>query len=529
MSSGDDIVIGDNGLVMWDVEGRLTRFASSQIQLGDNDLIAVGDGANIVIGGFGADQINSGNGAAIVLADNGEVTYTVGTTFLLQARTSDLDGTTAGDDRIQVAGGNNLILAGLGADQITAGSGNDLVIGDNGQIDWTTAGGYSRFQTSEESLGGADTIDAGDGENVVLGGFGADLIVSGIGADLILGDNGLVDYTGYDNNSNDIDWIESTATETGGNDAIGSGSGSDIVIGGSGADRIDGGSGDNLVLGDNARIFSVPSDGPRFSTLSITLGRIESLDLGQGGSDSIRTEDGHDLIIAGLGNDTISSGSGNDLIFGDQALVWAESQAVIDVSRYSVRSGGGLRFGSLVEGDQFVPASDYIDAGAGNDFIFGQQGADTIDAGDGNDIVYGGLGGDTVVGGHGDDLIFGDAGDDSLYGNDGSDTMYGGIGNDSIYGGTGNDFLIGNDGNDRLYGEDGNDTLWGDAGNDLLNGGRGRNSADGGRGRDSYRHISVIFGRDQKFGFFLRSGTRRRLQRLRKLFDDAYIRGMFNR
>ena len=68
-------MIGDNGFVTWDTAGRITQFASTQPTQGGDDLIDVGDGANIVVGGFGDDTITTGMDADIVLGDDGTVDY----------------------------------------------------------------------------------------------------------------------------------------------------------------------------------------------------------------------------------------------------------------------------------------------------------------------------------------------------------------------------------------------------------------------------------------------------------------------
>ena len=60
-SAGDDIVIGDNGQVAWDVNGLIESFASTQPTFGGDDVVLVGDGANIVVGGFGNDTITTGD------------------------------------------------------------------------------------------------------------------------------------------------------------------------------------------------------------------------------------------------------------------------------------------------------------------------------------------------------------------------------------------------------------------------------------------------------------------------------------
>jgi Ca2+-binding RTX toxin-like protein len=219
VSSGTDIVLGDNGFVQWDNTGLITQFVSTEPDLGGNDQIAVGDGANIVVGGFGNDVITTGAGADIVLGDNGAVTYTPGTTLPALAMTTDIVNATGGNDIIATGGGDNIVLAGVGADTVTAGAGSDLVMGDNGVIAWTPEGDYSQFATEEDpaldgGLGAGDVILVGDGNNIVLGGFGADVIETGVGTDLVLGDNGLFQYTNASNVPGDAVLTLAQTTDT---------------------------------------------------------------------------------------------------------------------------------------------------------------------------------------------------------------------------------------------------------------------------------------------------------------------------
>ncbi len=103
----------------------------------------------------------------------------------------------------------------------------------------------------------------------------------------------------------------------------------------------------------------------------------------------------------------------------------------------------------------------------------GTNGLDRIDAGAGDDWIYGFGGNDTVIGGDGNDFLFGDTGEgrdgfvQSLVFNTGA------AGNDSILGGAGNDALFGGGGSDTLNGGSGADTLNGGSGRDLLTGGGG--------------------------------------------------------
>ncbi len=111
--------------------------------------------------------------------------------------------------------------------------------------------------------------------------------------------------------------------------------------------------------------------------------------------------------------------------------------------------------------------SIHVLGGGGNDIItIGHDFtlAALIDAGDGDDLVFGGSG---------PDVIYGGAGDDKLFGRHGHDQIFGEQGNDWIWGNQGSDLLVGGDGNDKLFGQFGNDVLWGGLGNDTLDGGDG--------------------------------------------------------
>ncbi len=89
--------------------------------------------------------------------------------------------------------------------------------------------------------------------------------------------------------------------------------------------------------------------------------------------------------------------------------------------------------------------------------------------------------------GGGNDIVFGGAGNDLLRGNDGDDEIHGGGGNDVLGGGGGNDFIDGGEGDDQLFGDAGADVLSGGAGNDVLYGGAGGDLMMGGLGDDSYQ------------------------------------------
>lgn len=116
-----------------------------------------------------------------------------------------------------------------------------------------------------------------------------------------------------------------------------------------------------------------------------------------------------------------------------------------------------------------------------NGFLLGTTGPD-------NDVLAPGqiasyprgvltLGGDDTIRGSSDnDLIDAGRGDDDIYGEGGIDTLTGGRNRDFIDGGLDNDLLRGGKGVDLLVGADGNDTLLGDTDVDIYKGGLGNDT-----------------------------------------------------
>jgi len=157
-----------------------------------------------------------------------------------------------------------------------------------------------------------------------------------------------------------------------------------------------------------------------------------------------------------------------------------------------------------------TPTGSTMDAGGGDDFVFGGGKRDVLSGGAGNDVLYGREGADELRGDEGDDMLrggaggdflFGDGGDDILDGGDfnpnvlsGDDRLEGGAGNDLLIGGTGTDHLFGGAGDDELIGGKGNDEMSGEAGNDTykLQAGDGRDLL-----RDSDGNGAIFLGNEQ--------------------------------
>ena len=133
-----------------------------------------------------------------------------------------------------------------------------------------------------------------------------------------------------------------------------------------------------------------------------------------------------------------------------------------------IESLGGNDIVRVSGGNYPLNALALVDAGAGNDVVFGGNADNAMDGGDGDDVLLGSIALDLIFGGAGNDTILGLAGDDVLFGQAGSDTIYGADGHDILFGNDGADWLYGGNGVDILHGGAGADALLGEAGNDFL-------------------------------------------------------------
>jgi hypothetical protein len=216
-------------------------------------------------------------------------------------------------------------------------------------------------------------VEAGDGDDTVLGGGGADRIYGGSGADLLQGGDGR-------------DTIDGQL----GDDLIQGGEGRDVASGGSGNDTLEGGAGNDTLYG--------------FVGDDLLIGG-EERDVMLGGT-------GNDTLVGGADSrDELSGGDGDDVLWGDEAGDTADDTPGREGPGDMVNGGAG---------------NDLVGLGAGDDYAFGGTGADTI---------YGGLGNDQLVGFEGDDLLFGGDGNDLLQGGASvlGDTLTGGDGADRFY------------------------------------------------------------------------------------------------
>ena len=213
-----------------------------------------------------------------------------------------------GNDTIRGGSGNDFIFDNYGANSINAGAGDDKIIAnqydyEDGQAVGKEDKGF--FGNLFDSLFGSteyvgNSINGGEGNDYIEGGFGNDSISGGEGNDVIYGLDG--------------------------SDTISAGAGRDYVDGGVGDDVINAGAGNDMIFGGK-------------------------------GDDTISASSGENVIAGGKGEDTISAGSSASHISTDgKDNIHASNSTIEKVKQMSVPSN------FKVEGDEAFKArveSDY--------------------------------------------------------------------------------------------------------------------------------------------------------------------------
>ncbi|MGD1892651.1 MAG: calcium-binding protein [Cyclobacteriaceae bacterium] len=243
-----------------------------------------------------------------------------------------------------------------------------------------------------------------------------------------------------------------------GHDALITSSGNDTLYGGDGNDAMNSTSGENLFYGEGGND-------------TITGGSGNDIAYGGDGNDQLRGLGGYDWLYGEGGNDTFVAGKdGDDILDGgegtDQAnYLYAGLTEGLDIdltrtSGHVIKQGGVTDTLSSIE---VFELSNLDDTFIGDYTAISanlRDGDDTAWLGGGADNVSGWNGNDEIHGGGGNDVLYGQAGNDDLYGDDGRDTLRGDGGDDNLYGGLGDDVLIAGLGNDTYDGGDGVDELF---------------------------------------------------------------------
>ncbi len=427
----------------------------------------------------------------------------------------------AGGDDIDAAGSTLplVIFGGEGGDTIGGGNGGDLIFGDRGRIvyldelggistvlghggsyDFTDGRKLPAFVmfTVDPFTGGVDDINGGESSDIIVGGTLGDTIDAGEGDNTVVGDAawieidfGLSEVNGPAEHAGAVPLRVESVLDTfdlqrawgfdinpltsanlvisGGGDTIDTGSNNDIVAGGLGADDITIVGGNNTVLGDNGIVTFQEGTRTLDSVVSTYL-RTGAQTFVQGGNDTISTGLGRDLVVGGLGDDGITIAGGNNIVLGDAGSVTFQAgSGLTDRIESRYLDGAGL---SALDAAGAVVGDDVISTGSGHDVIIGGLGGVTV------------LGSVTIAAGNGDNIVLADEGFvqyqpqgqtggtsvlgevRSLYLDNpvtGPDTFVQG-GNETITTGMGADIVIGSLGDDQITAGNGDNIVLADEG-----------------------------------------------------------------
>jgi Ca2+-binding RTX toxin-like protein len=448
--------------------------------LGGNDTITLDESngalprANL-FGGAGDDVLTGGSGGDQLFGQSGDDTLLGKGGFDFLFGGADNDTLTGGNDDDQVFGES-------GDDRMIWNPGDDTDLNEGGaNSDTSEVNGGSGAETFTVTANGARvrfdrldpapfSLDLGTTENLVVNMNGGDdhfsatgdlaaliniTVDGGAGNDTILGSNGADTLLGGDDN----DFIDGQQ----GNDFAFLGAGDDTFQWdpGDGSDIVEGQDGTDTLLfngSGGAEIFEASANGQRalftrnLGNIVMDLDDVERIDLNAlGNTDTVIVNDlsGTDVTevnvdLAGTLGGTAGDGQTDIVIVngtngGDTVdVVGAGSSAAVLglAALVTIDHAEGANDGLLINtlaGDDIITATTLpaatieltIDAGAGDDFIFGSQGANVLLAGEGNDFVFGDNGNDAALLGAGDDVFQWDPGDgnDTVEGEDGFDTL----------------------------------------------------------------------------------------------------------
>ena len=492
-TSGDDAYYAQGGNDIINVFGGNDTVDASAgndqvVGGGGNDNLYGGDGDDFIKGGFGDDVIDGGNGydrAGYYQVDES-----------LGGVTVDLN--IAGPQNTGAQGWDTL----TGIEYVSGTPFADTLTGDaNDNILWGSAATIDA-ESNWVSASNNDTLDGGDGN---------DLLVVGIGNQSLTGDSG-TDTVSFTENFGDDPSIhislalQGAAQDTGqgmwtltgienlsggdDDDQLTGDANANVLAGATGNDTLVGGDGSDTLYGDGKFGSGSPASGP--PTLIPDLGT-----------------NGNDTLEGGLGNDLIDGGGGND------TASYASASGSVMVTLFNNTTGNGSSSGA--DGVDTLVSIENLTGSAYSDLLTGNALDNTLVGGDGHDTLRGNGGDDTLFGGLGDDLLYGNAGNDYMDGGDGYDRVgffsgatagvhvdlnIQGLAQDTGQGmdtlvniehatGTAfNDTLIGNDDHNWLGGQSDAagtvDTISGNGGDDLITDGFGNHVLDGGSGIDFF-------------------------------------------
>jgi Ca2+-binding RTX toxin-like protein len=474
--AGDDVITGTTG-------------ADNIFGEAGNDTLNGGLGADTLTGGDGNDALNGGDGNDILSGNLGNDSFSggAGDDIFLIGGTGDgvdtFDGG-AGYDIIKAAGANTAIgIASIvNVEEISNGGfANVSIVGSTGADSINLTGVTLTGNIIINAGAGDDTVVGSAGNDTIEGGAGNDQINGGAGDDVFLvglgsGSDEYDGGAGYDtikatanNTVISINWLYTPMEEISANGFTGV-----TITGGNG------GAG-NDTLDFRHTVITGP--------ITMVGGAGDDIFYGSVGNDVIKGDAGYDRLFGDLGNDTIEGGAGNDYMVGgagDDVFLIGASAGIDEFDGSegvdTIQASAANVVITMGPFTQFGGIEVLSSGGFANVTVAGTSGADDM-----NFSGFTSTGGISIGGGAGNDTINGSSGADILRGDAGLDTIYGGGGNDNIDGGADTDTIDGGDGADTITGGAGNDSLAGGAGDDvfLIGLSAGSDAFDGGAGYDT--------------------------------------------
>ncbi|OAN43014.1 hypothetical protein A6A04_09975 [Paramagnetospirillum marisnigri] len=314
--AGNDVIYGDGTgtvTVPLNISDRLTDTDGSE-SLSSVTISGLPAGATLSAGTQNADgswtlSSDQLSGLTVTSTEGSNLHLTV-SAGSVEASNGDTATTTTSFDVTftGTAAGNDTLSGGAGSDLLDGGAGNDVL---NFSADGSWSGGFVAKNVGDMQHGGTNETFAIAGDNqsqdVFRGGAGTDTIVMGSGNDALFLDDG---YSASPTGGARIDGIESINAGDGndvvdltsnryavGDTAIDGGSGNDVLMASQGNDVIDGGSGNDYLYGASGN-----------DTLR-----------GGEGADTLNGGWGNDVIDGGAGNDTgvfVAGQGGSDVYDG---------------------------------------------------------------------------------------------------------------------------------------------------------------------------------------------------------------------
>ena len=432
--AGTDIVYGDSALAYrLEVGTNQAIFEHLEIAFADgadtvgryDDLVTAGEGDDYVWGELGNDTLHGEGGDDLLIGDRVDDRDWFDAELPAYGTTSAaLETTLHGDDKLYGGTGNDLLWGLGGNDLLDGGAGNDTLFGHEGSNIYL----FGRGDGLDTIAAWTDSTPGKLNTLIFKGGVSPEQIIARRnGADLELSIQGTTDRLQVEsffksddvrNPDNPIQRFEFSSGASWSLDefllrCFAGTPGRDTLTGTVDADSMTGGADDDMLLGRGG------DDTLRGGTGNDTLNGEDGIDWLFGGA-------GNDSYIVGVGDTVVElAGEGIDTVFSASTYTLDDQveNLTLTGSSYAMR-GYGNALDNVIRGTTTTAGTyqgtNLLYGEGGNDVLWGEGQDDNLRGGDGNDTLYGDS--DALAPAlHGSDYLDGGAGDDFMFGFGGND------------------------------------------------------------------------------------------------------------